>query len=349
MATQNDDTTETNDTPATPIPGEANFKALPHADDDELADAIAEAETAGKAGEADAATETEGDGETVIDAGEPAPAAVTQSQPTQQAKPGNAEPMIPKSRFDEARVKAKQEGIAETLELLARMGVKVATTQDQQQPAETPAADDPATTIAKLEAESDALAEQYDRGEITYAALKAAERQISKRITALEAASVVDSRISSYTEAQVDEANASIVERFPIYEKLTPETLKLLVPDAFALAKQRGIEVPAGDRGDIVIRHLVGEIATRKFGAAFGLSLPADTTQPASTPKPPTSAASAKLAKARTLPPDLNLVSRQGGPMPGEQHTPERLMDMDVDDLAALPSVVVNRITGATR
>lgn len=347
MSTEKTDDT----TPQVPAIGDSDFVPMPHADDAELTEireALAKSED--KPVETPVASPEPKEQAAAPVATPETPAAATPpEEPTPTAKPTQPVPSIPKPRVDEMIARAEERATQRTLEILGKLGVKL--------PGQPDVAESPQPTaeqqIEALEAQKLKLAEQYDAGEIASAAAwRSAEAGIDRRIRSLTAQMMAPApRAAPEEDLFFETEQAKIIADNPVVEKITAAQAEALVPFAYQEAERRGIEIRPGRRGDIQLRGLVAEMATRVYAPLLGIARPQDKPSPAPTPDAKTIAANQqKVAKLQTLPPSLHEVSSGRGAAPGEQWTDEKIASMDIEDItAAIPQSVRARLVGLTR
>lgn len=300
-------------------------------------------------------------------AGTEPPAPGTAAPPSPSPAPAaEPPPMIPKPRFDEVNARLQQ-----TAAELQRTREELAYTQGladktSAQPT-TPAAGSPAAaapqgpqTVADIDAAQDALALQYDQGEISYAELKKQERALDTRRTQLEAAANAP-RPEDQERAIVNDP-AVRLETHQLYaanpwlgglSKEQVENLSVLANDSL---KRQGIKLQATSAHTMLLRK---EVIAQGKRMGFDVLL-APKAAPAAPPAPgaPTNggaqpapgASATQPAPGSPVPPRaaINqpplLAGAGTGTTSAEPYSPETMGNMTVDALSQLPESVLQRM-----
>lgn len=300
-----------------------------HPDDDELIAAKAAAEAAERTEAQPAeAGESADDQAQAGDAGSgqnPEPAAGQ----TEPSRGQGREPMIPKSRFDEAVAKAATRSAAEAAywkgqaDALAKFG---GGRSGSDEPRLTPE-----QVAEKIEADLIAKADDFDQGKISLAEFKRAELAANRQLAELRQAPRADDDAAGRQDMRLQELTDQLPERFPVLARLNGGHIDQLSPLAEAELRFEGVPIDGSPRSTFLLRERIAHLAQTKFGGGVPQNKPAG--QP-----DPNRGARDKIALAGRMAPDLTAIAqskREGDPM-----SDEKFAGMDADEWAALPDSV---------
>lgn len=292
-----------------------------------------------------------------------APADPAAKQQQQAAAP----PMIPKPRFDEVNqraTKAEQDaaywrGVAE-----ARGQQQPQPGQQQTQQTQQPKPED---RLAEIHSKQDAIATQFDNGELTLAEVTKQQRELTKAETAIREELLL-AKVPKPTAAQpstnelyLDTLTANIEVEHPMvlaFDKVANDGEWGFVKSrAIEQLVARGIDPTKGDIGKYNLRKemavVIDDLGPALIGErakAAGIELPTvkSTTQGQQQQQPangdPKSRA-AKLALAAASPPNLS-TARASGEDPSAP-SDSRIETMSDDEIAALPAAVRSKFLGS--
>ncbi len=288
--------------------------------------------------------------------GEPAATAT----PTTETPPATPAPkpaavtddvMIPKARLDEALGKmaakdlalAKAQGEIEALKLVAIPGKPGTAT-----PA-APAAPTVEDRLTAANAEMDALAKQFDDGEIGMAAFKKAEREINTKIEGIRdehRAATATPQAASADDIVLNERTDALYEQHP-YTKLIDNQAdwEFLHGKALQSLAAEGVVLPAGEYTGpqrLMVRTRIAEL-TDTFGPALTgktVALPKTSPKPAA-PSPIAQAREDKLALAVSHAPNIGQI-QTAGTGTGEM-SEAQIAALDDEAIGALPASIRQR------
>ncbi len=319
MTTEVQEAIEATATPAPdPAPPAAPAPAPTEQDPDAAALAAVKADiAAGKTDEASAAPNAE----------TPPPAA--QAQPAAPAAPKPPQ-VVPAAALLAERRRAQQAEM-EAAELRGRVSVLETLNRPTDPNAPTPPA--PAETVDRVTAidqEIDALAERFDRGDITMKEFKAQERAL------LNEQQTIRSQAQQYEAVANDGGlkahSEQLMRDYPIVSRLNAAQVDALTQMAYADAALEGKPIGQGVDGTKDLRTRIAVLAQSKFGQpAAGSAPPA---QPAPTRQMQQTAAA--LEKAQAAPPDVSQMgSASTANLPSETEVLAQLDRMNDDEANA--------------
>lgn len=344
MTTQQDQTIE-HTTPSSEF-GKAGFSPAAHADDDDLA-ALEAALAKGDSEPSEAAeAEPETDAQETEVADDQAETPEAAQPATQPAKAADGKPrMVPIERLNEViteRNKTREE-IAELRGMVAALaaakGAQATPAAAQDAEPETPQ-----SRIEKMEAEATALAERYDRGELSFSDFDKARRAIDRQIVRLELEAEMPRPMERPDDTYLREQTDRLESDFPVLKSLTAADIQAIVPLAQRQAEKDGIDFGGNA---LRFRRYVAETAQRIYGdATQQTTTPAAGAQAQDGNPKPGNAAARKVELARNAPPNLNNLSVSGRATQVGEYTPQRVAAMSDDELAALPDSVLAKLAG---
>ena len=221
------------------------------------------------------------------------------------------------------------EGQVKALEPLARARAGDAAADAEAAETEAPQASESELAIEALDREAEALADRFERGEMTAGEWKREDIALQKKQRSLidqrhveiaEAAARAVAEESGRTNDLGLEEHANILNRdYPILTKITAEQLARFEPLAYERARMEGVKIPATALGTKMLRERMAAIAEefydparatqRKQEKAAAAGGAASTAQPAGAgaqpSKPTAQQREAKLTLASSLPPDI--------------------------------------------
>lgn len=335
-------------------------------DDAEIVQAkqAAEAEGAAGAGEGDGA-------DPGAEAPSVAPKTPSPQDPAEAGQQQSSEPvMIPKARFDEVNGRATQaereaaywRGVAEA---------RGQTGQGQQPAAPQPPQPTPQERLTAIATALDALAAQFDNGEITMAEFKRQERELNTQEQAIrEEALLAKVKVAPAPPAQdgnelyLDTLTADLENQHPmvqVADKIgTQAEWDFMKARAIENLVAKGIDPTQGAMGRYELRREIAQLWTQsgpfllgERAKAQGIVLPGQAkpqgngnNQPAQQSlSPEAQRRAAALRKAELAPPDLRSMGGEPGD-PSGLPTDARLETMGDDEIGALPDSVRRKLLG---
>ena len=370
-----EDSTSTveNQDPANAEDGEGQPE--PEFEDQELADAKADLaeEAAGtsedkdKAEEPEAASKTEDEPaeKPSQDAEEKGKEAAEDKGKEPDQDTASEQPMIPKTRFDEA-VGQERARTEEAMRAASYWkGVSDASGQKGSAPGQPEGPDQPEqktpeTVIAEERAKLAELATKYDDGDISTADFEKERAEIDDRIWEARRSQITPepkeepAKVEPGEDLYLDQLTAELEGKHPFTREIPDNDPRwnTLQQEALRALESEGVLLPPGDRGKFVLRQRMAEL-TDHYGPLWTgktlEDLKGETSDSEETPSgdekpamsPEAQARADKLALADNHPPDTSKVGSSGD---SETVTDAAIEAMSDDQIAALPESERRRI-----
>ena len=306
--------------------GAEGFKPMPHAEDQELAELEAQAQSE-QATKPDATSEAQEQSQEQV--GEQAEATEAEQPPAEDAKPAKKPIFIPKERLDqEARRAREAEAAAAYWKGQADALKTTGTAQPQRQTAT------PEQQISRIEADLVAKAEQFDNGQMTLRAFKEFEIKANAALSQLRA--LPQGAPVPTSDMRLQELTEQLLVDFPILAELKAEDVEPLEPRARRELQAEGAVLRNDPQSAYQIRRRVAELAQRIHGGPVAQARPGASQA--------SEAIKSKVALAQKMPPDINRLG--GSTQVADLESPQRILTLDPDEIAALPEATLRRLTG---
>lgn len=193
----------------------------------------------------------------------------------------------------------------------------------------------PADELTELYGQQEALAERFDKGEITAVEWKRQERELNEHIDQIKETRRNETAVR--TDQTLQEHVVQLVRDYPVLNKLSESQTKALEGLAYEEAKAEGKPIRAGVEGTKQLRERIAKIATRLYGEP---PKPTESAKPAEKAQGLSDAAAARDAKlklAETMPPDVSKMgSAASGATPSEEELLTRMSGLTDDEALAL-------------
>jgi len=261
-----------------------------------------------------------------------------------EAKPGEQkapekrdEPKVPVSAvYKERKLRqaaemraAQLEGQVEVLSSMARPGEQPADAGRQAEP-EQP--DDP---LEGLYAQQEALAEKFDKGEISAVEWKREERKLSDSIDQIKESRRNEDVVRN--DQSLEEHVVQLVNKYPVLNKLTESQTQSLATLAYEEARAEGKPIRAGVEGTKQLRERIAKIATRLYGETPKTPESGQPPEKAAGLSDTAAARDAKLKLAETMPPDVSKMgSAASGVTPSDAEIMAKMDGMTDDEALAM-------------
>lgn len=224
-----------------------------------------------------------------------APATV-QAEPKPEDHKGNATAAIIAER------RKRQAAEAQALILQGQVQAMTAMMQPAREVAEPEVV---VTPLQAVRSEMIALAEKFDKGEISAKDMEAQRQALADREWEIRSTSLQQTQAAPATDLHLETATAQLEKDYPVLNILTAEDLAPLATLAKRQAEISGKPIQPGAMGTLELRTRIAQLATQMYGGPSTASTP----QPALSEE--AQARERKMAFAAGMPPD---VTKMGSP-----------------------------------